>query len=111
MERVKAARVLFDTAQRRLHRTDRPLLLSLRKRTRCREEASRHGCAANHHLGSQRSALSGRQGESEQARAQEQEARRSYRQKPIRYEVMITHSAPANLDARPNLLKFSERAH
>jgi hypothetical protein len=61
-------------------------------------------------LGSQRPALSG-QSESEQARAQEQEARRSYRQKPIRYEVMVTHSAPANLDARPNLLKFSERAH
>ena len=57
-----------------------------------------------------KTALSG-QSEREQARAQEQEARRSYRQKPIRYEVMVTHSAPANLDARPNLLKFSERAH
>jgi hypothetical protein len=61
------------------------------------------------HLVSQRSAVSG-QSESKQARAQEQEARRSYRQKSIRYEVMVTHSAPANFNARPNLLKFSVRA-
>ena len=60
------------------------------------------------HLASRRPALSG-QSEREQARAQEQEARRSYRQKPIRYEVMVTHSAPANFNARPNLLKFSAR--
>jgi hypothetical protein len=57
-----------------------------------------------------RPALSGER-ESEQARAQEQEARRGYRQKSIRYEVMIAHSAPANLDTRPNSLKFSKRAH
>jgi hypothetical protein len=53
--------------------------------------------------------LSG-QSEREQARAQEQEARRSYRQKPIRYEVVVAHSAPANFNARPNLLKLSVRA-
>ena len=50
------------------------------------------------------------QSEREQARAQEQEARRSYRQKPIRYEVVVAHSAPANFNARPNLLKLSVRA-
>jgi hypothetical protein len=44
--------------------------------------------------------------EGEQARAQEDETRRGYRQKSIRYEVMIAHGTPAKLNARPNLLKF-----
>ncbi len=41
-------------------------------------------------------AISSRESEREQARAQEDETRRGYRQKSIRYEVMIAHCTPAN---------------
>jgi hypothetical protein len=51
------------------------------------------------------------EGEGEQARTQEHEARRGYDQKSVRYEVMIAHGAPANPNTRPNLLRFSKRAH
>ena len=44
--------------------------------------------------------------ESEQARAQQHKARRGYRQKSIRHEIMIAHNTPANPKARPNLLKL-----
>jgi hypothetical protein len=41
-------------------------------------------------------AISSGENEGEQARAQEDETRRGYRQKSIRYEVMIAHGTPAN---------------
>jgi hypothetical protein len=50
-------------------------------------------------------AISSGESEGEQARAQEDETRRGYRQKSIRYEVMIAHGTPAN---SPEFIKVFE---
>jgi len=50
------------------------------------------------------------QGECEQARAEQHEARRRQCEETAGNEVMISHDTPVTLDARPNLLKISESA-
>jgi hypothetical protein len=46
--------------------------------------------------------------EREQARAKQHEAGCGYREESLGYEIFVTHDAPADRDAGPNLLKLSE---
>src|SRR5215813_7906479 len=48
--------------------------------------------------------------ERQQARTKQHETRCRYRQESARHQVMVSHDAPASLDARPNSWKTSERA-
>ena len=50
------------------------------------------------------------EGESQQARAQQQEAGCRQCEKTVGYQIMSTHVAPVALDAGPNSLKLSESA-
>jgi hypothetical protein len=45
---------------------------------------------------------------SEQARAKQHKAGCGYREESFGYEIIVTHDAPADRDAGPNLLKLSE---
>jgi hypothetical protein len=46
--------------------------------------------------------------EGEQARAQQHETGCGYREEAFGDKIVVTHDAPAECDAGPNLLKFSE---
>jgi hypothetical protein len=46
--------------------------------------------------------------EREQARAKQHEACCGYCEEAFGYEIIVTHDAPADCDAGPNLLKLSE---
>jgi hypothetical protein len=46
--------------------------------------------------------------DSEQARAKQHKAGCGYREESFGYEIFVTHDAPADSDAGPNLLKLSE---
>jgi hypothetical protein len=46
--------------------------------------------------------------EGEQARAKQHEAGCGYCEESFGYEIIVTHDAPAEYDAAPNLLKLSE---
>jgi hypothetical protein len=46
--------------------------------------------------------------EREQARAKQHEAGCGYCEESFGYEIIVTHDAPADRDAGPNLLKLSE---
>jgi hypothetical protein len=46
--------------------------------------------------------------EREQARAKQHEACCGYREESFGYQIIVTHDAPADRDAGPNLLKLSE---
>jgi hypothetical protein len=46
--------------------------------------------------------------DSEQARAKQHKAGCGYREESFGYEIFVTHDAPAERDAGPNLLKLSE---
>jgi hypothetical protein len=46
--------------------------------------------------------------EREQARAKQHQAGCGYREESFGYEIFVTHDAPADRDAGPNLLKLSE---
>jgi hypothetical protein len=48
------------------------------------------------------------QGEREQARAKQHETGCGYCEESFGYEIIVTHDAPADRDAGPNLLKLSE---
>jgi len=48
------------------------------------------------------------EGECEQARAKQHEACCGYCEESFGYEIIVTHDAPADRDAGPNLLKLSE---
>ena len=48
------------------------------------------------------------EGDREQTRAEQHEAGRGQREKPVGHKIMISHHTPAALDAGPNLLKLSE---
>jgi hypothetical protein len=45
---------------------------------------------------------------SEQARAKQHKAGCGYREEAFGYEIIVTHDAPADRNAGPNLLKLSE---
>jgi hypothetical protein len=51
-----------------------------------------------------------REGESQQARAQQHKAGCGQREESVGDQIVIAHDTPATLDARPNLLKLSEHA-